>query len=238
MFALAIGAVACGDGGEGSAVPGKNTVEVTFAIVKFAPGAGGGGAGTPLEGAEVCAIEPAGACATTNAEGRAAVTVPATTRTAVRVSKAGFLPAVAQAVSTAEDTTVNLFLAADDLAATLAQVVQIPWPDPERGVVAFNAEAVPSGSGVGREGVSVGIDVQAAGPFYTNAMFLPDPSLMASSVSGLVFLATIAPGDHTITFSHPSSTCVVGLGWPTDAADELVVRVQAGAVTVATVTCP
>jgi len=57
------------------------------------------------------------------------------------------------------------------------------------------------------EGFTVTISPAAtAGPVYTSASWTPDPSLTSSSAAGWGFFEA-APGDYTLTFTHPTLTC-------------------------------
>ena len=46
-----------------------------------------------------------------------------------------------------------------------------------------------------------------AGPVYTSASWAPNPSLTSSSAAGWGFFEA-PPGDYTLTFTHPTMSCV------------------------------
>ncbi len=223
-----------GAGGSGGAEGGA-TVTGTVTLTEFVPGGvPDGGTATPIAGAEVCIVVPAGGpCATTDAMGTASLEGAKNTEFALRISKAGYLTLNLQTKSGDTDATRNLTLVPDALATAFAGVVGVPWPDATNGVVSVGV-----GDGmVSTVGASVSITGSAAGPFYLSEAGVPDATLTATSGNGVAFFATVPVGDQTVSVTPPSGTCTVGFGWANGTPNQAKAMVEANALTSTSFAC-
>lgn len=205
------------------------TVTVTYTITEFVPGDGG----PAIEGAEICILEPADVgCATTDADGVASF-VGLTPGDAFygRVIASGFLTSFAHGYVADEDAGLGLTLPSDAIAQAFADSVMIMWPDPQNGVIAFNAF---NAEGSGKPGVQVSLSPSSGeGPFYTSDAGLPD-AMLTETQGPLGFFTGVAPGDYEVTFPG----CEITGGWRAGADGVATTESVADGLATVSATCP
>ena len=196
-------ALACGDD------PVASEVTATITATELS-------ADIPEEGVEICITNFSGyACATTDADGVATMTVPAGADVLFRFSKEGstYVPSISP-VSTPEidfafeGEMVDLFLAQILAAGVGAEV------DETKGQLFISAggpDDLPSDeSGYTFTIAPAGCD----GFFYFNESAAPDPALTETSGAGAAAAVNLEPGDYTFTFAPPDSRrCRFESGW-------------------------
>ncbi len=245
------------DGGGGSKGAGGSggggTITISGSLTEFTPAPAPADGGMPMASpavgdADVCVLDDDSVpCVKSLMDGTFSISgVPANAKeTGLTFTKAGYLRAAYLGSTLAEDISLNISIPNDDLAMAFAGLVGITWPDAANGVVAFTVftnNTLPDGgvTGTALDGVSVALSPNdGKGPFYTTSAGLPDTTLTQTSMgSSLGFFASVPPGDHELTYTHPTKkTCVRSSGWESSKASSIKVRILAGTLVFSTAVC-
>jgi hypothetical protein len=195
---------------------------------------------TPLPGIEVCVAErPEVECATSDAEGRLTIELPADSELMLRCEGDDYGPAYMTWTIGEKDIDAGTFSLIDQTRMPFFVSLSggTEWPD--KGAIAVNVyddledrtrrvagatfSIAPSGGG---------------GPTYVGTEQLPDQELTESTEGGPALFYDLDDGEVTITIAHPSSTCRGGFGWHNDEPTELRSQIFAGGLSFITFVCP
>jgi hypothetical protein len=194
----------------------------------------------PLPGIEVCVHgHPDLPCAESDADGRIAMRLPASSEILLRCEGAGYGPAYMTWTIGTEDIDAgrfNLIPTASQDALVLLSGARSWW---ETGAVGVNVydELVRRDTRVA--GATFTIDPVLGGPTYLSELRRPDPSLTASTVGGPGIFYDIPDGTEVVvTIHHPTRACRAGLGWATGSETSLRTQVFAGGISFITFVCP
>jgi hypothetical protein len=186
----------------------------------------------PIEGVEICVYENEDICTTTDENGEFTLEgVPADTDVYLSFTKDGYGSKIMGFSSGSSSLAVTVDLASDalrEVRATAAGAVD----SEEKGsitaaAITYNTDKVDSpwasssetGDWIRLEGVSFALEPESGtGPVYADADDVLDPSLDVTAEAGLVYFYDVEPGEYTVTFSHPSMSCMLVQG-----LDELMV---------------
>ncbi|MCA9612284.1 MAG: hypothetical protein H6721_32035 [Sandaracinus sp.] len=175
---------------------------------------------------EVCVVVPTGyGCATTGADGRVTLNVPASSDVVFRSTRSDRMTGLFAYTSGDAPEEIEV----DTADPTLAQVLLLgAGVEAQEGMgqVLLLARG-PTGSGAEAEGMTFSLGV-GDGPFYFGGS-QPMPELTETTSDGAVAFANVPPGEHTITAAGAAS-CVTRVGFDRG-VDRTGFRVEAGALT-------
>ncbi|KYF67576.1 hypothetical protein [Sorangium cellulosum] len=179
---------------------------------------------TPLEGVEVCVADrPDVACATSDADGRLMMSLPAESELMLRCESESYGPAYMTWTVGTEDIDAGSFslLTKTKMGLLIALSGAEAWP--EKGAITANVYEDLDARTTRVAGATFAITPNAGGgPAYVSAQKVPDPSLTASTEGGPAVFFDVEEGEVTITLEHPSRECSGGFGWK--AGDERSLR--------------
>jgi hypothetical protein len=190
------------------------------------------GPGSPVAGATVCVIQPAGGpCMVSAADGTFIATgIPENTQMLVELTAPTFHPALATVTTGTTDVTFGYFMIKRSTVGLLGTILGLSI-DASKGQI-----FVQSGSSAGTV-VSLS-PASGTGPYYSDASSLPSRTLTSTSTSGAAIFANVAPGDYVVTFANPSVTCnPTGFSWAGTAPETTNVTVRADRITSTVALC-
>jgi hypothetical protein len=193
---------------------------------------------TFLPGVEVCAADREDIpCATSDADGRISIELPAQSEIMVRCQSDDYGPAYMTWAIGSEDIDAGVFgllaRANQNLFVTLSGARN--WP--ARGALTANVYEDLVNRDVRIEGATFTIEPAGGGPIYVNEARRPDASLDATSLGGPGLFFDLE-GEVTVTIHHPTRTCTGGFGWPTGDPAALRSRIFPGGLSNVTFVCP
>jgi hypothetical protein len=179
-----------------------------------------------VEGAEVCVYENEDICTTTDENGEFMLEgVPADADVYLSFTKDGYGSKIMGFSPGSSSLAVTVDIASDalhEVRATAAGAVD----SEETGMISaaaitYNTDKVDSpfavsnaaGDWIMLEGVSFALEPEnGTGPVYADADEILDPSLDATAEPGWAVFFDVEPGEYTVTFSHPTMSCMVVQG--------------------------
>ena len=226
LIAITIG---CGDdsnggtGGSGAtggtAGTGGSGGTATLSVNTFEGTAFGAGGSLPLDGVEVCETDTTN-CATTDANGAAQIELPANQETSYTFEKEGYGPyLVGRVTDETFDGFHGVVLFSDAVWAEEALTLGIEYP--------WTSGRVTVGTLPARAGVTLDL-VDATATQYYNDGEERSLDLTETTTSGRGGFVEVSPGEHQVEAGGNVTNCVVGLGWPGDAANRIKVPVRVG----------
>jgi hypothetical protein len=222
-------------GGGGSSDTGPDSISFSVRLVDATAATD-----TPLEGIEVSAAEhPEVECATSDADGKLTMTLPAGSELMLRCENDAYGPMYMTWAIDSEDIEAGTFslLEKGKLALFVSLSGGKEWPD--KGAITANVydDLVKRTTRV--PGATFTIEpASGGGPTYVGAGKLPDKSLTASSEGGPALFFDLDEGEVTITIAHPERVCTGGFGWKTDDDKTLRSRIFPGGLSNVTFVCP
>jgi hypothetical protein len=218
-----------GSGGFGGQDPGK-TVRLGATFLDYL-------SKNPIEGLEVCTLEPPGrdpGCAKTIATGQiVADGFPTHFEVLFKLSKDDYLTTLIPAVTGEQDDTASVLYPVTASGAKLLFSTASLTMEPGKGAISFIADQSKPGESKeagGQEGVGVTISPSSGTLAYLNGVTL-DTNATATFASGLGVFVNVDPGEYTLTFSHASKTCASRLGWSTAQSNVSKIPVKADMIT-------
>lgn len=219
------GGGASGGGGAGGEAAGGGGAGGAAALVSV-PFEVRGLGGNLIDGVEICVdgADPVN-CATTDATGKATLSVPANSELAFRAQKTSYVTTLIPLETGMSD--VGLFHLAGATATELGGVAQVfgVTLDPTKGtVVLLHGGQAPTG-------VAAAIaPASGDGPFYFDATFAPQPQATELPQGGGALFFNVAPGNVTVSFAPPLAGCAfIDLAWGA-AADSTTTPVEANVI--------
>ncbi|MEQ9322715.1 MAG: hypothetical protein RIF41_26350 [Polyangiaceae bacterium] len=195
---------------------------------------------TPVPGVEICLLDVALPCVTTDAMGEGSIEVPADAAVWASLVLDGYVPVLVGAVTETEDLDLTAPMINDQLAITIASLAQTEF-DPRQGhlaLVSVRHPVPPSSSNPPQPGVTFALEpATGVGPVYAGPGNIPDTTLTETGEAGGAIWFNVDPGEPVLTATHPTEPCEDFLAHPGTQPDTYDLRVQAGFLTLATVIC-
>ena len=195
---------------------------------------------TPVPGVEICLLDIALPCVTTDAMGEGAIEVPADSAVWASLVLDGYVSVLVGAVTESEDLDLVAPMINDQLAVTIASLAQTEF-DPRQGhlaLVSVRHPVPPSSSNPPQPGVTFALEpATGVGPVYAGPGNIPDLTLTETGEAGGAIWFNVDPGESVLTAQHPNEPCEAFLAHPASRPDTYDLRVQPGFLTLATVIC-
>jgi hypothetical protein len=242
MCVLALGLVGCsetsgtggsgGDGGMGgSAGVGGMALHILTTYESLPEGVKTG-LGPVLPGVTACETDTNN-CATSDADGKARLMLPANQEASYIVSLDGHMPWMGAEVP--HELTVFLQpgygMWPDEDVEAFAETNMIPYPL-TGGAVLLHMNPTRT------EGVTFTlVDDDGALAYYADEDGFFRFDLTATTVNGFGGFFEVAPGDRQIELGGTATNCTEAFGWPGDAPNRVKVPVRVGHITLASMNC-
>jgi hypothetical protein len=232
---LALGMVGC-SAEDGATDAEKTAITSIDFQVAFADAQTGG----VLEDVEICAAGRDDVpCATSDAQGHVALALPADSELMLRCQSSTHGPAYMTLAIGHEDTNVGKFALLTKTSQNLLLVLSGADDTTDHGGITVNVYTDLEKRDERVAGGAATLFPDTGKPaVYVSDAKLPDPALDAMTLGGPGLFVDIPPGDAVVSFSHPSSVCGPGFGWPTDDSLSLATQVFPGAISNVTFVCP
>jgi hypothetical protein len=169
-----------------------------------------------IDAMEVCQVRPRmGQCATTGVDGLVSLVVPDQSDVAVRFTKEpDYFPGLALVSTRGVDEEIEADMP-QNFAVTVTAAGAGMDVEAGRGMLLFLPDV--AGPSVDLSGMTVAIDPPDRDVLYFGEDMVPDAALTTTSAIGLAAFANIAPGEYTVTFTHPTIGCSgIESGWLAD----------------------
>jgi len=203
----------------------------------------------PVEGAELCVLEPeqeGEPCGTTDADGLVEWTwlAPVESNFTARFEGEGYMPLLflghyddEVAASWEQDGVISVIYR-----VYLTTVME--WWLGE-GAITMDSDAghifvvvVGATEGTALDGMTASLSDGSGAVVYWGADGTTlNSELSASSTAGSIVIGNVAPGTHTVNIAHGSLVCDNARAWLSDASNTYTVPVEAGTITVIYVRC-
>jgi hypothetical protein len=193
-----------------------------------------------LPGVEVCAADrPEIACATSGSDGMLDMQLPPDSELMLRCQSATHGPAYMTWTIGRLDIDAGTFSLLEKSAAETFIALSGGTQSATQGAITVNVyeDLVKRDKRVAGASFTITPNT-GAGPTYVGKSKLPDRSLTSSTDVGPGLFYDLAPGDVTITISHPTRKCTGGFGWKTNDATALRSRIFGGGLSNVTFVCP
>jgi hypothetical protein len=191
----------------------------------------------PLDGVEVCEADTTN-CVTTGSDGQAVLTQqPQAVNGAWTLERDGYLPFIVP-FNRSSDLTLTVPMATDSIIQAFAQILDVPYPLTDEGVLLVTAQEPGDEGNVGLGGVTYALVGSEGGVFYFSSDGIPDPDLTATSTgSGVGGFSEAAAQVHVVEYGGTASNCTLTTAWPGEADGTIDVPVRAGFGTQAVILC-
>jgi len=191
---------------------------------------------TPVAEVEICAVEPAGNCATSDGDGAYTLSgLPANTDVLVSATRDGYVPIQALfIVGDADRDDVNSVMFDRQLTASIYADAGIDW-DQAKGAIGVSLLDPAVSHGAAGYTASVAPS-SGTGPHYIAGTAL-DPALTMTSATGGMAFINLDAGDYVVSTSGPG-TCVGNGLLVANGNDSFPAPVKAGTLTYVIGNCP
>ena len=185
----------------------------------------------PLEGVEICQTGVAN-CETTNADGNAALELPANEEVGWTTTKEGYEAVLYGDVTDAAfSSNFKLHLSTNQSLTEYLGSLPTDYPLRDSGVVTILTSPKIAG-------VTFKL-VDATGKrFYEDDDFNPSYDLTATTTAGVGGFVEVGPGDFQVEIGGTGDRCVPDRAWPGDENNRIRVPVRENHFTRALITCP
>lgn len=192
-----------------------------------------------LAGVELCVPDhPEVACATSDASGRVAITLPGDSELMLKCQSATHGPGYMTWAIGRDDIDAGEFGLIPSRTQELLFGAVGGTDYTTQGALTVNVydDLVARDTWVAGATMTIA-PASGVGPTYVGENMLPSSSLDATSTGGPGVFAGVTPGSLEVTLHHPDKTCAPGFGWPADAPLTLRTRIFAGGVSNVTFVC-